>query len=216
MKTRRAGFTLIELLTVIAIIGILAAIVIPVVGAVRGKARSAQCVSNLRQIAAGLLLFTQDHRGRFPQAGVAIAFDPQAPTTSGPKSWIEQVYPYTGRSAEVFRCEDAATVLPGNARWSYFIGSHAAFAQSGTLSAVVLDRIQLPSRHILAGDATYGFAEEDADKDDFTQDAAFTLRPAPIHGGKVNLAFVDGHVESAAAFDAQRFAIRYSGVGHEY
>ena len=47
----RTGFTLIELLTVIAIIGILAAILIPAVGAVRKKASQAKSSSNLRQIA---------------------------------------------------------------------------------------------------------------------------------------------------------------------
>ena len=44
----RSGFTLIELLTVIAIIAILAAILIPVVGSVRASARSSVCQSNLR------------------------------------------------------------------------------------------------------------------------------------------------------------------------
>jgi len=49
-KKSRRGFTLIELLTVIAIIGILAAIIIPVVGKVRTTAKRAQGMSNLRQI----------------------------------------------------------------------------------------------------------------------------------------------------------------------
>ena len=50
-RQSRTGFTLIELLTVIAIIGVLAAILIPVVGKVRASARQAQSVSNLRQLA---------------------------------------------------------------------------------------------------------------------------------------------------------------------
>lgn len=67
-RAKTPGFTLIELLTVIAIIGILAAILIPVVGTVRDSARAAQCTSNLRQIGNGIMLYAEDHNGHAPPA----------------------------------------------------------------------------------------------------------------------------------------------------
>ncbi len=64
-RPRRAGFTLIELLTVIAIIGILAAIIIPVVGKVRTTAKRTQGLSNLRQVVLAGLTYAQDNRGQW-------------------------------------------------------------------------------------------------------------------------------------------------------
>jgi prepilin-type processing-associated H-X9-DG protein/prepilin-type N-terminal cleavage/methylation domain-containing protein len=58
----RAAFTLIELLTVIAIIGILAAIIVPTVGKVRDTAKKAECVSRLRQWGAAVMMFAADNK----------------------------------------------------------------------------------------------------------------------------------------------------------
>jgi len=58
---QREGFTLIELLVVIAVIAILAAILFPVFGQAREKARTATCLSNQRQIGTAVLLYAQDY-----------------------------------------------------------------------------------------------------------------------------------------------------------
>ena len=81
--SRRAGFTLIELLTVIAIIGILAAIIIPTVGKVRGVAKTSRTVSNLRQIAIACNLFAEQNRQQFPSDYT------RAQNTASPRWWID-------------------------------------------------------------------------------------------------------------------------------
>ncbi|MDI9582915.1 MAG: prepilin-type N-terminal cleavage/methylation domain-containing protein, partial [Acidobacteriota bacterium] len=57
----RRGFTLIELLVVIAIIAILAAILFPVFARAREKARQTACLSNLKQIGLGAMMYSQDY-----------------------------------------------------------------------------------------------------------------------------------------------------------
>lgn len=65
---RRAGFTLIELLVVIAIIAVLAGILFPVFAAARGKARSARCLANLKQIGNAMQMYMDDYDGLYPWA----------------------------------------------------------------------------------------------------------------------------------------------------
>jgi len=60
------GFTLVELLVVIAIIALLAALLLPVLGAAKEKARRITCTSNLRQINLGIRMYSEDANDTSP------------------------------------------------------------------------------------------------------------------------------------------------------
>jgi prepilin-type N-terminal cleavage/methylation domain-containing protein/prepilin-type processing-associated H-X9-DG protein len=64
--TRHRGFTLVELLVVIAVIGILVALLLPAVQAARARARYTGCLNNLRQIGLLTIMFRDTHKGAFP------------------------------------------------------------------------------------------------------------------------------------------------------
>lgn len=65
-RTCTTAFTLVELLTVVAIICILSAILLPVFGTAREKARQATCMSNLNQIGLSMSLYMQDADETYP------------------------------------------------------------------------------------------------------------------------------------------------------
>lgn len=65
---RRSGFTLIELLTVIAIIGVLAAVLFPAIGGIRKRARQASAQTAFSQWASGVARYRQSY-GFYPNIG---------------------------------------------------------------------------------------------------------------------------------------------------
>jgi prepilin-type N-terminal cleavage/methylation domain-containing protein/prepilin-type processing-associated H-X9-DG protein len=90
-RTARA-FTLIELLVVIAIIAILAAILFPVFAQAREKARQATCLSNLKQIGLGAMMYIQDYDETFPKL---VITPPPAPRQSWATfTWQDAIGPY--------------------------------------------------------------------------------------------------------------------------
>ena len=92
----RAGFTLVELLAVIAIIGLLMALLLPAMQSARESARGVHCGNNIRQLALGC----QQHltqQGFFPSAGWGWCWtgDPDRGFgKSQPCSWAFSVLPF--------------------------------------------------------------------------------------------------------------------------
>ncbi|CCW35610.1 prepilin-type N-terminal cleavage/methylation domain-containing protein [Chthonomonas calidirosea] len=90
MNPKQRGFTLIELLVVIAIIAILAAILFPVFAQAREKARAITCLSNMKQIGTGLMMYLQDYDETYPMD--QYFSDPG--TWKDQHYWHDSIYPY--------------------------------------------------------------------------------------------------------------------------
>lgn len=123
------AFTLIELLTVIAIIGILAAIIIPVTGKVRESARAVQCTSNQRQIAAALLLNASENKNML----LAVSAPSWPPGTNGVNAWFYELWPYVGYPAEARSKANQFSALPKFNNKNVFICPSVSAQQSSTL-----------------------------------------------------------------------------------
>jgi prepilin-type N-terminal cleavage/methylation domain-containing protein len=106
-KTRK-GFTLIELLVVIAIIAILAAILFPVFAQAREKACSISCLSNLKQIGLGVMMYVQDYDETYPFCYLYTT----APNANGTMTdepylqWSGMTQPYI-KNTQIWVCPSA-------------------------------------------------------------------------------------------------------------
>ncbi len=106
-KAGSMGFTLIELLVVISIIALLVGILLPALGAARKTAMRAQCLTQLRQLATGIINYTGEWDDRLP---LIPGFGRQG-------EQIEMLDEYLGGNKDVFICPTALDTDTAGELW---------------------------------------------------------------------------------------------------
>jgi prepilin-type N-terminal cleavage/methylation domain len=202
----RAGFTLIELLTVIAIIGILAAILVPVVGRVRESARTTQCLSNLRQIQLANIAYASDNRGGYVPS---LAIDPE--NVNRRTFWYQNstFVSYLAKDrttsttnpdklADSLQCQTARGI--GNKLdFTYGINSHDRGGEwvAGLVRQIKVSEILRPSQTMAFADGLdwqlYADGATGYTKDKELLTSSSTHIVAYRHEQRANLVYFDGH-----------------------
>ncbi len=90
---RSLAFTLVELLVVIAVIGILAALLLPALNRAKLAAEATACQSNLRQQGVAVIMYVQDS-GYYPPYAGPLYPNPNQPSELDQKLWPDFIQPY--------------------------------------------------------------------------------------------------------------------------
>lgn len=220
-RSGSGGFTLVELLVVVAIIGILATFLMPVVQMAIERSKSAGCQANLRRIGQGLTQFVADNDGMMPNSvygSVSSATD-----TGANRKWMDAIADYVG-GEKTFLCpadvgakyRSASKLGVGETSTDYgSYGMNGAYRKAGDSQTpprssaaytVRLSWVAEPSRTVWVADTdnraeangSFGFTWLDA-----AVNPVITAGPprkldkiVERHGKFANVLFCDGHVEA--------------------
>ena len=163
------GLTLIELLVIVAIIGILLALMLPSLMQPREAARRAACLSNLKQLGLAIAMYAEKNGGRCPMDG-------PIPTLTGSLQLLSNVT----TSARILRCySDIRVSIKSEQEFSRLTTNNVSYSYVPNL-------VRLGTTHdsVVAMDRIYTTAAGSSWPADANHRAS---------GG--NVLFADGHVD---------------------
>jgi len=203
------GFTLIELLSVIAVIGILMTILIPVIGYVRDAGQLSKATSELRQLNSTILLYSVSENGDFPVGYVDIPTEGTNYERAGhvwyeaagrilypeirenlEKPWMWRFHP-TGYEGTVFMSPaaepDASSQIPS---YGY---NDSLYRKAGNSRKLQL--FFAPEKTALLGDCSGRTHSLSPDFPDGNLNARHGASAPYAGDGKAVVGYMDGHVE---------------------
>ncbi|RYG20337.1 prepilin-type N-terminal cleavage/methylation domain-containing protein [bacterium] len=210
-RPTRQGFTLIELLVVIAIIAILAAILFPVFAQAKAAAKKTQCLSNLKQIGLGAMMYGNDSDDMlFPWTYNHVETDgwwtrywfadmPPSGSTKQPDFNNGFLGPYM-KSGPIVDCPDAASLagksskpVAYGANWYLFLDLNAGYRP------VSFTQMDAAAETIFMGDAAQFVAPgQPIVRCEFISPmiGPFNYLHARHGGESANVNWMDGHAKS--------------------
>jgi prepilin-type N-terminal cleavage/methylation domain-containing protein/prepilin-type processing-associated H-X9-DG protein len=207
-ENRPFGFTLLELLVSVSIIAMLAAILLPAILQSRAATRRAVCVSNLRQWTLAVQMYVDTHKGRLPYRGQGMQATSRLNSMD---DWINaipqfaesQTYwelvtsdtrPKPGDST-IWMCPDAEPLPEPLPPTPFDPKTFFAYGMNMALSAPInnrfdsIDKVGPLQTMVFMADGMGAYTSVIPSKNDYS--------PIARHIGKtVNIAFLDGRVES--------------------